>query len=151
MIRNFGTGLLTPGHAPGVAAALACVFGAALWVLCCTRGGIPVSTSHSIVGAIIGVFIVAFGTRAFQWNALGSRILMPLLISPVAALLITALVLRTARTLATIHVRLASTTKTSALLAAGPTGSAFVATLSQPSVRARIGGAAIPGLTALNK
>ncbi|ORY53584.1 phosphate transporter, partial [Rhizoclosmatium globosum] len=44
------------------------LIGSSSWVMVATRFGWPVSTTHSIVGAIIGVGIVAFGTNAVNWG-----------------------------------------------------------------------------------
>ena len=44
---------------------------AALWVLIATLTGLPVSSTHSIVGAILGFGIVAGGPSVVQWSKLG--------------------------------------------------------------------------------
>src|SRR5712692_281687 len=87
MIATFGNGLLVTGTTSTFAAALATLFGAAGWVLLATRTGLPVSTTHAIVGSLTGVAALAYGTGAVRWSALGGKILLPLLISPFASLL----------------------------------------------------------------
>ena len=42
--------------------------GSSFWVLFASRHGWPVSTTHSIVGAIIGVGIAAFGSGVVDWT-----------------------------------------------------------------------------------
>ena len=42
--------------------------GSASFVLFATRQGWPISTTHAIVGAIVGVGIVVFGTEAVDWG-----------------------------------------------------------------------------------
>jgi PiT family inorganic phosphate transporter len=48
---------------------------AALWVLIATLTGLPVSSTHSIVGAILGFGIVAGGPSVVQWSQLGGVVL----------------------------------------------------------------------------
>ena len=45
---------------------LAVLIGACGWVLLATRTGMPVSTTHAIVGALCGAGYVAFGIHTFQ-------------------------------------------------------------------------------------
>src|SRR5213076_2540216 len=61
MLRTFGEGLFVPGTTPMFAAAIASMLGAAVWVLLATRLGVPVSTTHAIVGSLAGVALVAYG------------------------------------------------------------------------------------------
>jgi inorganic phosphate transporter, PiT family len=95
MIATFAHGLLATGATPSLAAALATIGGAAAWVLIATRTGLPVSTTHAIVGSLVGVASLAYGLGAVQWAALWSKVALPLVASPVAALALTALALRT--------------------------------------------------------
>ena len=95
MIATFAHDLLATRATPSLAAALATISGAAAWVLIATRTGLPVSTTHAIVGSLVGVGTLAYGAGAIQWTALWSKIALPLVASPVAAFALTALVLRT--------------------------------------------------------
>jgi PiT family inorganic phosphate transporter len=63
----------------GMAAALLC---AAIWLNIATIIGMPVSTTHSIVGAIAGFGIVAAGVEAVNWSKM-SQIVASWFISPV--------------------------------------------------------------------
>ncbi|HET6247855.1 MAG TPA: anion permease [Tepidisphaeraceae bacterium] len=67
---------------------VAVLIGACGWVLLATRTGMPVSTTHAIVGALTGAGLVAFGNARFQWNALGDKFALPLAVSPVLSLAI---------------------------------------------------------------
>ncbi|MEP0814465.1 MAG: inorganic phosphate transporter [bacterium] len=62
---------------------LAALFGAAVWLHFASRLGLPVSTSHSIVGAILGFGVVAGGFGAVNWHKsleiFASWIISPLL------------------------------------------------------------------------
>jgi PiT family inorganic phosphate transporter len=50
---------------------LSALFAAALWINLATHLGLTVSTSHSIVGAVIGIGVVSFGLGGVRWGALG--------------------------------------------------------------------------------
>ncbi len=65
---------------------LAVAIGAALTVIFATRLGFPISTTHSLLGAIIGSGFVAVG--AVNFAALGKGFVLPLLLSPVLAILL---------------------------------------------------------------
>jgi PiT family inorganic phosphate transporter len=47
---------------------LAALLSAACWLLLASRNGWPVSTTHSIVGAIVGFAIVGMGADAVKWD-----------------------------------------------------------------------------------
>ncbi|CAI2182876.1 11891_t:CDS:2 [Funneliformis geosporum] len=65
------------------------LFGSATWVIFASSKGWPVSTTHSIVGAIIGVGIAAFGPEAIDWSYNGvAKIITSWFFSPLAAGLI---------------------------------------------------------------
>jgi len=97
MIQTFGSSLLAPGIHPSFAAAFATIAGATLWVAIATIKRLPVSTTHAIVGAVAGVALLAYGTGGVNWSSLVSKIALPLLLSPVAALALTAVLLRISR------------------------------------------------------
>jgi len=51
---------------------LAALLSAGLWLLIASQRGWPVSTTHSIVGAIIGFAIVGIGVDSVQWGKVAS-------------------------------------------------------------------------------
>lgn len=63
---------------------LASLLAAAAWLNLASRLGWPVSTTHSIVGAIVGFGAVAIGTEAVKWTGVGT-IAMSWVISPLVA------------------------------------------------------------------
>jgi len=71
---------------------LAALLSAALWLTVASRYGWPVSTTHSIVGAIVGFALVAVGTDAVAWPKMAliasSWVTSPLLAGVTAFLLI---------------------------------------------------------------
>jgi inorganic phosphate transporter, PiT family len=67
--------------------ALSALLAASLWVSFATWRSLPVSTTHSIVGAMIGFGIVAGGFSVIQWGKLGA-VVLSWIISPVFSLVI---------------------------------------------------------------
>jgi PiT family inorganic phosphate transporter len=63
---------------------LAALMAAGVWLLVASRQGWPVSTTHSIVGAIVGFAIAAFGTGAVVWSKIGT-IVASWVVSPLLA------------------------------------------------------------------
>ena len=81
---------------------LAALLAAAIWLMIASTRGWPVSTTHSIVGAIVGFAIVGIGVDAVQWGKIGqiaaSWVVSPVLGGSIAFLLmlsIRALILNT--------------------------------------------------------
>ncbi len=70
-----------------LAGALAALLAAALWVSFATWRSLPVSTTHSIVGAMIGFGIMAGGISVINWGKLGA-VVLSWVISPVFSLVI---------------------------------------------------------------
>jgi PiT family inorganic phosphate transporter len=94
MVETFGKGLLGTHVHPTIAGALAAIAGAGLWVLLATQRGMPVSTTHAIIGSITGVAWMSYGASGVQWAVLGGKVLIPLLLSPPVAGLTTAIVMK---------------------------------------------------------
>ncbi len=63
---------------------LSALLAAGVWLLLATRSGLPVSTTHSIVGAIVGFAAVTMGMDAVQWGKVGN-IAMSWVVSPILA------------------------------------------------------------------
>ena len=79
-------GIIDPAVIPGpevlIFGMLAALFGAAVWLMVASYFGWPVSTTHTIVGALIGFALVAIGTQAVNWAAI-VKIVASWVISPV--------------------------------------------------------------------
>lgn len=71
-------------------------FGSMLWVMMATFLQLPVSTTHSVVGAIIGMGIAAFGVDAVKWTKV-SEIVASWFISPALAGVIGAILFLTVK------------------------------------------------------
>jgi len=63
---------------------LSALLAAGTWLLVASRRGWPVSTTHSIVGAIVGFAAVGIGVEAVHWGEVGS-IVTSWVISPLTA------------------------------------------------------------------
>lgn len=73
--------------------ALSALLAAALWVSFATWKSLPVSTTHSIVGAMIGFGIMAGGFSVINWGKLAA-VVMSWVISPVFSLIISFLMFK---------------------------------------------------------
>lgn len=77
---------------------LAALLAAGTWLLIASRNGWPVSTTHSIVGAIVGFAAVGIGVDAVKWGKVGT-IVMSWVVSPVTAGFIAYLIYRSVQKL----------------------------------------------------
>ncbi len=80
------TDVLADPHA-ALIGALSALLAAALWVSFATFKSLPVSTTHSIVGAMIGFGIMTGGLGVINWGKLGA-VVASWIISPVFSLVI---------------------------------------------------------------
>ncbi|HEX9459053.1 MAG TPA: inorganic phosphate transporter, partial [Thermoanaerobaculia bacterium] len=86
-----GTGILVqPATSPSFLLSVA--LGAIGWLIIATRTGLPVSTTHSLAGALVGAAIAWLGAHGIIWSALASKVVLPLVASPVMALVLLILV-----------------------------------------------------------
>ncbi|NZA26488.1 inorganic phosphate transporter [Luteimonas sp. SJ-92] len=77
---------------------LGSLLAAAVWLNLASRLGWPVSTTHSIIGAIVGFAAVGIGMEAVQWGKVG-QIVMSWVVSPVVSGVIAFLIFRTVQVL----------------------------------------------------
>jgi inorganic phosphate transporter, PiT family len=77
---------------------LGSLLAAAVWLNLASKMGWPVSTTHSIIGAIVGFAAVGIGVNAVQWGKVG-QIAMSWVVSPVVAGTIAFLIFRTVQVL----------------------------------------------------
>lgn len=85
LVRFTGKGLVPDAVVGLPAFAGAVVLAAALTVLLATRLGLPVSTTHALIGALSGAGLLAAGWRQFNGPHLAALFLLPLLVSPLLA------------------------------------------------------------------
>ncbi len=85
LIASFsGKGLVPQETATALQFLLAVGFGAALTVMLATRLGFPISTTHSLVGGLIGAGLMAVGLDV-SFSRLSGAFVIPLLVSPFLA------------------------------------------------------------------
>ena len=88
LIKSFGgKGLIDVARVVEPAFASAVALGGGLTVLIATRLGMPVSTTHGLIGALIGTGLVA--GSSLNLATLGSKFVIPLLLSPLLAIVVT--------------------------------------------------------------
>lgn len=91
LIKNFsGKGLLPDSIIQSTDFVLAVTLAAGTTVLLATRFGFPISTTHGLVGALVGGGLVAVGTN-INFSKLGNTFFLPLLVSPIIAVLLSIL------------------------------------------------------------
>jgi PiT family inorganic phosphate transporter len=91
LIKSFGgKGLIDDAVASQPAFAAAVALGAGLTVLIATRIGMPISTTHGLIGALIGTGLTA--GSALNIGNLGTKFVIPLLLSPILAIVLTAII-----------------------------------------------------------
>jgi phosphate/sulfate permease len=81
-----GAGLVPTGIAGQAEFAMAVAGGAALTVALASWRGLPISTTHALVGAMSGAGLVAVG-MGVHFDSLGKSFLLPLLASPLIAII----------------------------------------------------------------
>lgn len=92
LLKKFsGKGLVPDSLVASEHFLLAVVMGAALTVILATLTGFPVSTTHGLTGALVGGGLLAGGTQV-NFAALQKSFLVPLLLSPVLAIVLGALI-----------------------------------------------------------
>jgi PiT family inorganic phosphate transporter len=64
------------------------LIGAIIWNLATWYFGLPSSSSHALIGGVVGAVIVAAGTDAVSGQALLSKLLIPALIAPILAFVV---------------------------------------------------------------
>lgn len=84
-----GAGLIGRAAVTNLPFLLAVSAGASATVLFAARLGLPVSTTHALTGALIGAGLASVGFSQLRLASLGKGIVLPLLSSPIVALVLT--------------------------------------------------------------
>ena len=84
---TIGAGLVHPTDTNQVVVAAA-LLGAIFWNLLTWRLGIPSSSSHALIGGLLGATIVAAGVQAVIWDGVFWKVLVPLVLSPILGITI---------------------------------------------------------------
>jgi inorganic phosphate transporter, PiT family len=64
-------GLVKPPGGVGLGMIIAALVGAIVWNLVTWRAGLPSSSSHALIGALIGMGLAGYGLQAVQWTKVG--------------------------------------------------------------------------------
>jgi inorganic phosphate transporter, PiT family len=81
--KTVGSGLIdVPQELSGLALVLAGVLGAIAWNLITWYFGLPSSSSHALIGGLVGAALVA--GAGVHWNGILEKVVLPMVLSPVA-------------------------------------------------------------------
>ncbi len=78
----------TPDGAAGQIVVAAALVGAITWNLITWRLGIPSSSSHALIGGLIGSVVAASGTGALKMDGIIGKVVVPLISSPIVGVLL---------------------------------------------------------------
>ena len=78
----------TPTGAPGQTIVAAALVGAIIWNLITWRRGIPSSSSHALIGGLLGSVAASVGVQAIKIDGVVNKVIVPLVLSPVLGILI---------------------------------------------------------------
>jgi len=87
--KTIASGLATTPEGPaGQTIVAAALVGAIAWNLLTWRLGIPSSSSHALIGGLLGAVIVSVGFSAIKLDGVRDKVLLPLVLSPIAGITI---------------------------------------------------------------
>ena len=90
--RTVGSGIVG-GSVPLIAITAALV-GAIAWNLFTWYFGIPSSSSHALIGSLLGAGIASLGMGSVHWNVLVNKVAVPLILSPAVGFMFALLLMR---------------------------------------------------------
>lgn len=85
--KTIAKGLVEPSQATELVV-LAALIGAIAWNLITWVYGIPSSSSHALVGGLIGAALIHGGPEVVSWSGLADKVIYPLIGSPLAGFVI---------------------------------------------------------------
>ena len=87
--KTISSGLAdTPPGAEGQTIVAAALVGAIVWNLITWRLGIPSSSSHALIGGLLGAVVASIGIQAIKVDGVVGKVLVPLVLSPVLGITI---------------------------------------------------------------
>jgi inorganic phosphate transporter, PiT family len=86
-VANTVGSLVAPAGGVAMSMLVAVLFGAISWNLFTWRAGLPSSSSHALIGALIGMGLAVYGADAVQWGEV-VPVFIALITSPLAGLII---------------------------------------------------------------
>src|ERR687885_522753 len=82
--KTVGKGIIDTGLANG-RTVLAALFGAIAWNLLTWWFGLPSSSSHALIGGLVGAALVQSGSRGVLWHGIAHKVVIPALAAPAIA------------------------------------------------------------------
>lgn len=70
------------------------ILAAILWNLTTWRFGIPASSSHALIGGVVGAGIAAFGTGAISWSYFWGKVVLMIFLTPAVSFVLGFLILK---------------------------------------------------------
>ena len=70
------------------------ILAAILWNITTWRFGIPASSSHALIGGVVGAGIAAFGAGSISWGYFWGRVVLMIFLTPVVSFLVGFLILK---------------------------------------------------------
>ncbi|MGD9526830.1 anion permease [Pseudonocardia sp.] len=85
--QTVGSGIIeAPSGLPGLTIVLAALIGAIVWNLVTWWFGMPSSSSHALIGGLVGAALASAGT--VKWDGVVSKVIIPMVLSPVVGFLL---------------------------------------------------------------
>jgi len=100
LVKNFSGGYLAPEFQVNLSFIASTLIGAASWVIFATRFALPVSTTHALLGGLIGTALVSAGPDGLHAATVTNKALLPLLVSPLIAIILCTILLMIIRLVA---------------------------------------------------
>lgn len=98
--KTITSGLVDPkavtalGFAPAQTLVMGALIGAIIWNLLTWYFGIPSSSSHALIGGVVGAGVAALGSDHVIWSGLVQKVVLPLVFSPIIGFIVALLLLR---------------------------------------------------------
>jgi PiT family inorganic phosphate transporter len=86
--KTVGKGIVDVTGGVSLELVFAAVFGAVAWNLITWYFGIPSSSSHALVGGLVGAALVEGGSEIVQWDQLVTKVILPMVTSPIAGFIV---------------------------------------------------------------
>jgi inorganic phosphate transporter, PiT family len=87
--KTISSGLATtPDGSAGQTIVAAALIGAIIWNLITWRFGIPSSSSHALIGGLLGAVVASIGASAIKVEGVVGKVIVPLVLSPVLGITI---------------------------------------------------------------
>jgi len=80
--KTVGKGIIDTGLA-NEKTVLAALFGAIVWNLLTWRLGLPSSSTHALIGGLVGAALVQSGSKGVEWSGIWHKVIVPGAVSPV--------------------------------------------------------------------